>query len=255
MTHYAALVMIISFVVEFLLLMAAGRACGCSLQWENTVLAAAIGGLYAGLCLLPGLSYMTALYCRGFVLLLMAVLTFGISRQLLWGGAIFLLLNIAMENLTPDIQTERLWKLLLCAFLILLLYRNASGGAGKGTVPVEILHNGIQLRLTALRDTGNSLKDPVSGKSVLIIGADAAKQLTGLTRVQLGTPVDTITTAGIPGLRLVPYHTIGQRGGFLLALKLQNVKIANKEESRLVAFAPEGLGREMKYQALTGGII
>ena len=104
----------------------------------------------------------------------------------------------------------------------------------------------------ALRDTGNTLRDPITGGEVLVIGADAAGELTGLTQAQLRNPIDSLGT--IPGLRLIPYHSIGNEGGFLLALKLQNVKIGSWKGSSLVAFAPEGLNLEGTYQALTGGV-
>ena len=255
MACYAGLVMFINFSVELLLLMASDRLCGNNPQWQSSVLAAVIGGIYAGICLLPRFWFMTLLYWRYAVLLAMVVLAFGITKQMLSRGAVFLLLNMAMENLTLGFNTERLCQLVLCGVLIALLCTKTLRGDGQGTVPVEILHNGIRVRLTALRDTGNKLQDPITGKAVLVIGADAARQLTGLTQLQLRTPIDTMTSVNVPGLRLVPYHTIGQETGFLLAMKMQNVRIANKEDSCLVAFAPEGLGREMKYQALTGGVI
>ena len=56
----------------------------------------------------------------------------------------------------------------------------------------------------------------------------------------------------LPGLRLVPYHSVG-KSSFLLAIRLQNVKIGSWQGSSLVAFAPEGLSKEGAYQALTGG--
>jgi len=85
-----------------------------------------------------------------------------------------------------------------------------------------------------------------------VIGADAAQQLTGLTREQLLTPVETIGI--LPGLRLIPYHSVGS-SGFLLALRLRDVKIGSWRGSTLVAFAPERLSMEGAYQALTGGAI
>ena len=111
------------------------------------------------------------------------------------------------------------------------------------------------MRLTALQDTGNSLIDPLTGRSVLVVGADVAKKLLGLTREQLSMPAEAIVSAGVPGLRLIPYRTVGQAGGMLLGLRLQDVKIGHWKGSSLVAFAPEGLSEEGAYQALTGGVV
>lgn len=255
MAYYAGFVMILSFSVEIFLLIASEKLCGCKPQWENVVLAAILGGLFAGVCLLPEFRLLTLLYWRFMVLLVMSMLAFGITRETVWKGAVFFLLNIVINNLSVSINLSRIWQLLLCGVLIALLSAKMRKRNGQGTVPVEIVHNDVCIRLTALRDTGNKLLDPITGKSVLIIGADAAQKLTGLTKTQLRTPVDTMQSASMPGLRLIPYHTIGQERGLLLAMKMQKVRIANKMDSCLVAFAPEGLGGEMKYQALTGGII
>jgi stage II sporulation protein GA (sporulation sigma-E factor processing peptidase) len=120
-------------------------------------------------------------------------------------------------------------------------------------VPVYLSYGGKSVRLTALCDTGNTLRDPVTGRSVLVVGADVAQQLTGLTKQQLQSPVQTMSQAPLSGLRLVPYHAVGQDSGLLLALRMQDVIIGKWKGSSLVAFAPQGLSMEGNYQALTGG--
>ena len=103
----------------------------------------------------------------------------------------------------------------------------------------------------SVEDTGNLLRDPITGRQVLVVGGDVALELTGLTQEQLRSPVESI--GALPGLRLIPYRNVGNSSGFLLALRLQNVKIGKWKGSTLVAFAPEGLSSEGAYQALTGG--
>ena len=123
----------------------------------------------------------------------------------------------------------------------------AVGGRGQ-TVKVLIPAVPETLSITALRDTGNTLQDPVTGRSVLVVYAKISHSLTGLTPAQLRDPLTTIQT--IPGLRLIPYHTIDSQG-FLLAKRLENVTIGNRKGSVLVAFSPQLLGKN--YEALTGG--
>ena len=122
-------------------------------------------------------------------------------------------------------------------------------------VPVELNWKGKKQQLLALWDTGNSLRDPVTGQSVLIVDASVADTLLGLTQQQLLSPVETVAAGIFPGLRLVPYRSVGQPGGMLAALRMENVKIDRWQGSTLVAFAPAGLDAEGTYQALTGGII
>ena len=119
-------------------------------------------------------------------------------------------------------------------------------------IPIELHYCHKAVKLMALKDTGNMLHDPISGKPVLIVGADVAAELTGLTEKQLNTPVDTVGT--IPGLRLIPYKTIGEQGKMLLAISVQNAIIDGRSENSVVAFAPMLLDEKGKYQALIGGL-
>ena len=117
---------------------------------------------------------------------------------------------------------------------------------------MELYYGKKHLSLTALQDTGNTLRDPITGCQVLVVGADVARELTGLSYEQLRTPVESV--GALPGLRLIPYHSVGSNS-FMLAMRMQKVKIGKWQGSSLVAFAPEGLNAEGAYQALTGGIV
>ena len=124
-----------------------------------------------------------------------------------------------------------------------------------GIVPVELSYGGRTARITALRDTGNTLLDPLTGRQVLVVGADVAELLMGLTPRELRYPVDTMTKKRIPGLRLIPYHTIDNPGGMLLGLWVEKVKIGKQKGGALVALAPEKLCEDGRFQALTGGSV
>ena len=111
------------------------------------------------------------------------------------------------------------------------------------------------MSLVALRDTGNNLRDPVTGESVLVAGADVAEKLLGLSAYQLSHPVETLAYGILPGMRLIPYHAVGQPGGIMVAVRFRGAKIGNTYSDPLVAFAPEVLARGEVYQMLTGGAI
>ena len=118
----------------------------------------------------------------------------------------------------------------------------------KQLVPIELSYGENHLKATALYDTGNTLTDPITGQGILILDAPSAQKLTGLTLQQLSAPVESLDV--LPGLRLIPYHTVGG-SGFLLALRLANAKIQNRKGSITVAFSAQSFGKD--YQALTGG--
>ena len=120
---------------------------------------------------------------------------------------------------------------------------------------MELNYGTKKLRLLALRDTGNMLRDPISGQGVLVVDAAAGETLLGLTAQQLSDPVSAVASASVPGLRLLPYRSIGSPKGMLVALRLENTKIGNLRGSAVVAFAPQMLDSEGIYRGLTGGMV
>ena len=254
MQVYLNAVMVLNFLVDFLLLMGTNRLCGYPPEVKCALPAALLGGLYSGVCLLPGFRFLSGIPWRLVCLLLMALLAFGISMNALRRCGIFVLLNMALSGIMLGLGEGKLPSLLFAAAAVLgLCHLGFHSPIGANLyVPVELSYADKHVRLTALKDTGNTLRDPITGKPVLVLGADAAQQLTGLSQSQLRQPVETM--GAIPGLRLIPYKTVGDSNGFLLAMRLPRVRIGAWEGSGVVAFAPERLHSEGAYQALTGGV-
>lgn len=255
MIEYLPGVFVLYFLVDFLLLLGAGRLCGNPAKWPKAAAAAALGGLYAGVCLFPELYFLGNLLWRIISLLIMSVIAYGFSVSALYRGLVFSILSFALGGAVLEIGKGGPAELLGTAGVLCILcgfgLRVKLGG---GTyIPVELSYGEKCLRLTALRDTGNGLIDPVTGRQVLVVGADVAQSLTGLTREQLRRPVESVGC--LPGLRLIPYRSINCSSGFLLGMRFRNVKIGNWQGSSLVAFAPEWLHPEGAYQALTGGTV
>ena len=253
MQVYLDVVILLNFLVDFLLLMGTNRLCGYPARPGRAALGGAIGGIYAGMCLLPGFSFLGNVLWRAVSLGLMASACFGFTRNAFRRGAVFALLSLALGGAALGLTSRGFWAIIAAAGCICVLCAVGFRGklTGQSYVPVELTYGGKRIKLTALQDTGNTLRDPITGRQVLVVGADIARQLTGLTVQQLQRPVENV--GFLPGLRLIPYRAVGQEAGLLLALKLPQVKIGTWQGSTLVAFAPEGLSPEGAYQALTGG--
>ena len=88
---------------------------------------------------------------------------------------------------------------------------------------------------------------------MLVIPPWAARKLTGLTDDQLQNPMETMMTPAGAGLRLIPFRTVGQGSGMMLAMRFSDVIVAGKSRSTIVAFSAEYFDRGTAYQALTGG--
>ena len=255
MAVYLDLVMILNFLVDFLLLLGTNRLSGFPSQPWRCAGGALVGSIYSGACLLPGFFFLGSLLWRCISLGIIVLMAFGCDLGALKRGGIFLLLSMAMGGIALSVGRGDMGSLVLCGGFCFLLSAVSFGGqiGGREYVPLKISYEGRDANLIALKDTGNTLRDPLTGEQVLIISADVASRLTGLTQNQLLHPMETLTLPPITGLRLIPYRSVGNAGGFLLAKRFADVTIGEKKQSALVAFASEGLGKGEIYQALTGG--
>lgn len=253
---YLDLVMGLNFIVDYLLMMGANRLCGFPLSTAKTVIAAAVGGLYGGVCLLPGFRFLGSVAWRLVFLVLIALIAFGWNRSAVQRGGLFVLLTMALGGIALGIGKGGVGSLIggAAGISLLCILGFRDGVSMKKYCRVILSHDGRKLSLMALHDTGNMLRDPISGEPVLVVGSQIADELFGLTQEQLCSPVETIGTLRMLGLRLIPYRAVGQPGGMLLAIKLDKVIIDGRQMNTLVAFAPDVIEND-GFQALAGGIL
>ena len=255
MVIYLDLVMGLNFAVDFLLLLGTNRLAGFPPGYGRAAAGAMLGAVYAGACLLSGLRFLGNGFWRIVFLGLMGILAFGLQSSAWKRTGIFVLLSLAMGGLAMGMNRNTLGHLLISAIGIFFLCKVAFGGSvgGREFIPITISHGEHSASVIALRDTGNNLKDPVTGEQVLIFGPEAAGRLLALTREQLLTPLKTLTENPGEGLRLIPCSAVGNAGSMLLAKRFSCVKIGDRSTNALVAFAPERIGVGDVYQALAGG--
>lgn len=254
MVVYLDGVMGLNFLVDWLLLLGVNRMSGFPPGVGRTAAAAAMGGGYAGMCMVPGFAFLGSALWRGVSLGVMSMTAFGMNRSAVHRGVLFVVLSMALGGLALSVDSGGFMEIALCAGALALLCRvGFRGKAGiQNFLPVRIEHQGRSAVLTALVDTGNTLRDPVTGETVLVTDAKTAKELLGLTQEELSDPVGTMANHPEAGFRLIPYRTVGQRGTFLLALRCDSVMVGKAQTGGIVAFAPERFGNG-EYSALTGG--
>lgn len=255
MKGYVEVVGLLNFLVDLLLILGTNRLAGHPPGVKRAILPALLGGVHAGACLLPGFHFLGSGLWRGVAMCMMAWCAFGTERSGLRRGMLFVLLMLALNGAAMFLGSGGVGSLLLAAVAIgvLCLWGFRGNTVGCGFVPVELKHGETVFNLTALRDTGNTLTDPITGEGVLVAGADVGKKLFGLTAQQLSAPAETLAAGLAPGMRLIPYRTVGQQGAMMLAARLRDVKVGSWRGNALVAFAPECFGKTDGYQMLVGG--
>lgn len=255
MPVYLDLVLILNFAVDFMLLLAADHISGHRAGVKRCAIAAAVGSFYAGVCLLRPFAFLGGVVWRIVVLISMGVCAFGCNRTAIRRMVLFVFLSLALGGGVSLSGRGGFFAVLLGAGVVLLLCFYGFGSkSSKKFVPVSITYKDKHERFFALLDTGNILKDPVSGSAVLVVAPAVAMRLLGLTEAQLRDPVLSVVHSGIAGLRLIPYRSVGCSSGMLLAMDFPDVQIGREKGRAVVAFSPTGFGSAAEFQALTGGI-
>ncbi len=125
---------------------------------------------------------------------------------------------------------------------------------------IELLQGKRRKKATALLDTGNHLREPVSRKPVILMDMTFARELLDEeTRKAVISFYETgsLSETGekVPQIRLVPYHSVGKSHGLLAAIFLDCLQI--QMEQRVVeitgvcaAFTEEPVSGRGNYQVL-----
>ncbi len=255
MKVYIDLVIVLNFVVDLCLLLGTNRLAGHPLDFSRAALASGVGGGYAGACMLPTLRFLGSSPWRIVFLGIMSVIAFGRKKSAFRRGVLFVLLSMSLGGIAQSAGGKSIGALMIAAAGVCLLcvfgFRGRAGT--EAYVPVQLIYKGEKMQLTALVDSGNLLRDPLSGERVLVAGSQAAAKLLGLSNEQLMNPVKTLSQSDSNKLRLIPYRTLSDASGLLLAARLDEVRMNGKAVGKLVAFAPLPFGNGEEYQALTGG--
>lgn len=274
---YIDMLFLLNLIANYLLLLAAGRMAGAPLCRWRIGLGAVAGALYAALVFLPGLDWLAHWPCKLAAGVLMALIAYGGERELLritvlffgasagLAGAVLGLELLGNVSLTLEhgvfySQIDLRLLLLLfvaCYFVLSLFFRRVGRHSGGELVRLELLMDGGETALTALRDTGHTLTDPVSNRPVVVANW---KSLDGLlpSWADPADPVQSVKRchdAGSRQARLIPYRAVGVDCGMLLALRSREVKADGKSlGGLLIALSPTPVDDGGTYQALIGGI-
>ena len=253
MVVYLDGIMGLNFLVDLLLLLGVNRLSGFPPGVGRATLGAAVGGGYAGLCLVPGFRFLGSVLWRVASLGVMSMAAFGMSRSAIRRGLLFVILSMALGGLAVSFNAGQFWGLTCCAAVLSLLctFCFSSNGGKHRILNATLSHGDRTVRLQVLRDTGNTLRDPVTGEPVLIADSSVGEQLVGIHREWFHDPVAAVEAHPGLGLRLIPYRAVGING-FLLGLRCDSIRVGNQDGGHMVAFSPDGFTKG-EYQGLSGG--
>lgn len=279
MTVYGDVALVLNFAVNALLLLGSAHLSGAAFVRWRLLLAAALGALYALLTLYPQLRLLRTLPCRGLICAGMVALTFGLRKSSLRQGLLFFGLSAAFAGLVValgGLTGGRLLRLgqsayyvtsfqalvLLCGacyFLCSLALRGILLHGRAELLPVTLTLDGRRVALTALHDTGNTLRDPMTNAPVLLVHWTVARRLLpqsgALCAADFAQPYALLLRWRPYHPRLIPYRAVGTAGGVLLAIRCDSIQIGKRRYSGgLAAFSPTAISDGGQYEALAGGM-
>ena len=193
MVIYIENVFAFNVLVDYLLLFGAARVAGRTVARRRLLLGAAVGGIYAAVqlflpksvvLLLLGLALMGAAAYRGSGRAVKLTLLFFLASCGLAGVVMLLGQSLgSMARLARGVVTADLpWGVFLIAagtsyLLLSVVFRYGAARTGSETADVVIVYRGKTARVRLLRDTGNTLCDPVTGLGVPVIDRHALGDL------------------------------------------------------------------------------
>lgn len=276
LTVYVDAVAVLNFLINYLLLYAANRLGAAGAQRRRLALGAALGAVYAVAVYLPGLAFLRGFPCKLLCAAGMILASFGLRKAALRLGAVFFGVTLALCGAVYGVELLRgssvrvlagnhlffpvsFFSLLLTAAAVALactlLLPRLTHTVGS-IVPVKLCLKGRCVRLSALRDSGNTLCDPVSGAPVLTVYWKAARGLLppelALCQQSFDAPANLLPLLRDCSARLIPYRAVGISSGMLLAFPCE-ITLDSKHSTGLVALSPTPVSDGGAYDALTGG--
>ena len=274
-TIYIDTLFFINFITDYFILLCAGKIAGARLRRGWIALGAALGGVYACLCVLPGMEFalhplvklaaavgmcLTAFFREA--RLLRCVLIF-LAVSAGFGGALWAVSILGGAGARGGvvyfpINGKVLVLTFALAYWVLTRIVGRFQRTGRQEVhTVEAVLGDRRVSFPALRDTGNSLYDPMSNSGVLVCEQQTAAALFGESAALLDAadPARTMERLGerrefAGRLRLIPFSSVGGTG-LLLAVRPDRITIDGAaEDNILIAVTPNSLSAFGAYHAI-----
>lgn len=270
MEIYADVMFLINFTSSYLMLMLTGRIIRSKPKAKRLIFASALGGILSVLCFFSE-RFGIIIKISGSVILVLAA--FG-KRYIVIRSIIFLTLSslvlaafmlissvfrsetVILKNGTAyfDIPLLMFVTVLVSAYALILIISEIIKRRKMlkiHTLKITLGDKSVCVR--ALLDSGNTLKEPVSGKSVIIAEWQSIEPLfDGMDYNRLLNFTDRYR------LRIVPYHSLGNKNGIIVAFLADDITVLteNRSAGRLyIGITREQLSRTNDYSALMGASV
>ncbi len=287
---YIDVLFVINVMIDGMLLWCSTKIAGVRTKWWRIWIAAIVGGIYAVCIFFPQLSPMYVLIAKVAVSVIMVCIAFWVKtwRELLRAILIFYVTSflfgggitglIYFTGLGSDLGTvvsngsiyfNLPWKLLLVTAAAVLFtvtvvvkylksFLMRQGLLGK----LRITYGEKTAQTDVLLDTGNQLKDPLTGRAVAVVELCRLRALlppevyTLFEQYHVEELYEQLSYDWTTRLRMIPYSGVGVENGMLIGITPDKVEIGSPQQGYrecqcIIAMYPG----KLKHANGSGGIV
>ena len=258
----------LNLLIDYCILLASARVCGVVLRRGRYALGALLGAVYAATMVLPGFAWLgnTAVkLCLGMA---MGLIAFGGEQRLwrctavffavsaLFGGAVYAASLLAGADPLGGSVVSVSGRVLALSFAVCytgvsLVFRRQTKKAERVIRPVTLTLADSSVTLRGLRDSGNALHDPASGRAAAVADRTVLLALLGVSELSRDPVAALETLSDQPGqFRLLPYRAVGVDAGMLLAFRPDRAEVDGRTEDWLVAISPAPLSAQGEFEVI-----
>ena len=288
MTIYIDIVLLENIVMNYIIILATAIISKAKISIWRSLIAATIGGIYAILNYLVELEIIYNLILKFLMSIIMIQIAYNSKKYKIFfkqmvmfyltsftfGGITFMLLffinpqNIILKNnilvgmypIKVTIIGGIIGFIVISVVAIIIKNRLSQNNI---IYDLEILHNGKQVKLKTLMDSGNLLKDPISNMDVIIVEKDSLKgiieqdAIEHIENMKKGNIIENnLNIIYKYKFKLIPFSSLGNENGMLVGFKPDYIKIYGEEENIrtdiIIGIYDGKLTKSNKYTSLVG---
>lgn len=279
-------ILVVNLALNGLIIWVTGNLAGCKNRPWRLGLSASVGALFSFAVLYPELNWSTGFVVKMFLSLVMMYVAFGrlpLRRfaacvmyfylvSFVLGGAVMAIAfnsnglfgNFNLARILPDIGYILVSVFILGSFLAhwgsYVMKSRIVQNWFKFQMTIQVQNQQVSVR--ALVDTGNQLRDPLSGWPVLVVEKSAISGLLpeGLMGILEGeVDYDCLMKQQQEGwierIKLIPFNSLGAKNGLLLGFRPDKVVVMQEGSEQvlervIIGVTEETLSPQGNYQAL-----
>lgn len=287
MTIYIDVVLIENLIMNFIILLATGIILKEKIKTVRLLLASLLGAVYSVISYMSILEIYSSMILKIILSIVIVYIAFNPqSIKKMWkdillfyltsfvfGGAAFALIYIVkpQEILMKNglfLGTYALKTIMLGAIIAFIIIITAFTIVRTKITKkdmfceVKIQINGKKIETTAMLDTGNLLKEPITNTPVIVvehtllydcIPKEILNHLDELLGGEFDNIPEKIKEEYMAKLKFIPFSSLGKQNGMLLGIKAENIIIKDTEkENIIVGIYNKSLTKRGEYRALLG---